>query len=186
MTEEGKSLYLGIVKYLRETRFSALSQDRTYSDIGNYKDVLGCNFTTYTYTFRVNQPGRIVARAKAQEPVALVLNGPSVPGSLSTQDRPFDRQDGLSTQVEFTATPELISRGKEWTVGISYFGDVTEQTQIHYDLSLDFPKRKELIWFWIVLGIAGFILVVFGVTKLFFVTRRFSRSETRNTEDSGT
>lgn len=186
MTEEGKSLYLGLLRYLRDTPFRALSRVVTYFGPGHYADVLGCDFTSHEYTFKVNQLGRIVAKAKSQAQVALILNGPSVPGSLDWGDRPFARQDGRSTQVEFTATPELLHRSEEWRISVSYFGPVTEQTRIRYELDLDFPSRRAPLWLWMLLGIVGTVLVVLGIVQLFRLMRRPSKNVAESSADSTT
>jgi mannose-6-phosphate isomerase-like protein (cupin superfamily) len=163
LTDVGKRLLVNIVKYEQETPYERPELEREYYKPGRYAGTLGCNFINNTYPIKVNKEGDIKANVTSDEEMWLVLNGPG-------QVRYYDRDIAVSPEWSYNVSSDLLQFGEDWFVSVYYFGDITSQTRIKYEIEIDYPYQPPNPILWLAVGILGlvlFIIAIFGLYKNF-------------------
>jgi len=163
LTEEGKRLFVNIVKFVQETPYERPELEREYFKPGSYSGTLGCNFINNTYPIKVNKKGNIKVNVTSDEELWLVLNGPG-------QVHYYDRDIAVSPSLSYNVISDQLQFGEDWFVSVYYFGDVTSQTRIKYEIEIDFPYTPPNPILWLVVGILGlglFTIAIYGLYKNF-------------------
>ncbi len=160
LTDTGKRLFVNVVKHAQSTPFEIAEFDRQYFNPGIYKGTLGCNFTTSQYRFKANQVGDIRLRVTSRENLALILNGP---GKVNA----YARVDRTSPSLTYHVTAEDLAHGDEWFASVSYFGPVTADSRIEYELEMSHPPLKSVnLLIWLIVGALGLGLLAFALFRI--------------------
>lgn len=70
-------------------------------------------------------------------------------------------------------TAENLGRGDEWFASVTYFGPVTSETKVEYELEVIYLLAKSAnLPLWSVIGILGLGLFVFALFRFFKVLRK--------------
>lgn len=146
LTDDGRALFINLVKHMRSIPASRSESERRFFDPGRYSGTFGCNFWYRTYAFKVFQTGVITLSVTSNTELALILNGP---GLLAGTGGAFDRVDRVSPSLFFCVTEEELSRGDTWLVHVAYGGFSTVRgisgappdTLIEYTIEIGYPPK---------------------------------------------
>jgi len=173
ITEDGKRLFMNVVKYEQETTYERPELEREYFEPGRYPGTLGCDFINNIYPIRVNKKGDVKVSVTSDQEIWLVLNGPG-------QVRYYERDISVSPALSYYVSSDLLRLGEDWYVSVYYFGDLTPQTRIKYEVEIDYPYKPPNVGLWLAVGILG--LVLFTIT-VFGLYRNYSQSRTNTNTD---
>jgi hypothetical protein len=170
ITEAGKRLFMNVVKYEQETPYERPELEREYFKPGGYAGSLGCNFINNVYPIRVNRKGIVKVSVTSDQELWLVLNGPG-------QVRYYEREIAVSPALSYNVSSDLLRLGEDWFISVYYFGELTSQTRLKYEVEIDYPYKPPNVGLWLLVGFLGlglFTITVFGLYRNFSQSRNIT------------
>ena len=168
LTDDGRKLFGDLAMHMRQSPYVRFDGQFAETEPGDLEGRLGCSLTDQVYRFRPTAPGTITVKASTDHPVAVVLNAPYQINAVA-------RQDGLQPQFTVQVQPDQLQKPGDWTISVSYFGEVQPDTNFRYTLQLEYPYAAKRPVLWLIAAAIALALGLLASGRLILLLYRRSR-----------